>query len=318
MYTEAQQIIKQMEKHNFSTGPFKWTHDLRFLGVHPDTNRRVVPDMEQARAMMTLFFPSDFLDSNHGKAFKDSLLLKQAERASLGPPKIRSHTSTKFRPRSFWADWDDIQQKKDFELRKIPRYWDNTIRPIIAKLYREGVIGEAHVPYPPGQAIAATEPDRDPDLYFDFRVLENDITFPSSVEQNPPTKEKLILKAQSYAKDHPNARFALLRLWSAPHFYPLMLGLDRRSMISFSDIVGRAWEWKFIPKVRHPLSFYLTSHIDSFGGLEQLADLETGHALLRAQHPQSVSNAPPASPAPPRQKRFVQPGYVPRDGRRRS
>ena len=68
-------MIKHMEKYNSSIAPFRWTHDLRFLGVHPETNRRIVPDIEQARAMTTLFFPSDFLSSDHGKEFKDSLLL---------------------------------------------------------------------------------------------------------------------------------------------------------------------------------------------------------------------------------------------------
>lgn len=43
-------------------------------------------------------------------------------------------------------------------------------------------------------------------------------------------------------------RFALLRLWSAPHFYPLMIGYDRRQLMSFIDTQRRAWEFKFLPK----------------------------------------------------------------------
>lgn len=37
-------------------------------------------------------------------------------------------------------------------------------------------------------------------------------------------------------------------MWSAPHFYPLMLGIDRRSTVSFLDDRNRAWEFKFVPK----------------------------------------------------------------------
>jgi hypothetical protein len=52
----------------------------------------------------------------------------------------------------------------------------------------------------------------------------------------------------TFSKSHPHARFSLLRIWSAPHFYPLMLGYDHRPALSFSDAVGRTWHWKFIPK----------------------------------------------------------------------
>ena len=253
MYEEARQIIKNMEKFNHTTTPFRWRHDLRFLDVHPDSHRRVVPDIEEARAMMTLFFPSEFLFSQQGEKFKDSLLLDQAQRASRGPSKIRSHTSNKYRPQNFWAEWDSIRKeaKNEKPLRVEHKYrdWDKSIRPIIAKLYKAGVIGNAHLPYPPGQAIVQTESDRDPDLDIDFRVIESDIKFPRDLNTNVPSKEQLLSTARSYANGHPTARFALLRLWSAPHFYPLMIGYDRRDMTSFWDLLGRAWEWKFIPKV---------------------------------------------------------------------
>lgn len=54
--------------------------------------------------------------------------------------------------------------------------------------------------------------------------------------------------ARGFARGKARARFALLRLWSAPHFYPLMIGLWNRRNFAFMDPVGRAWEWKFIPK----------------------------------------------------------------------
>ena len=250
MYQEARHIVQAMEGFNFSKAPFKWCRDLRFLDVHPDTHRKVVPDIENARAMITLFIDTDFVKSKQGAKFKDSLLLDQTERAHRGPLKIRSGTSNQYREKSFWADWEDIRKRKPNGFKNFPLKWDITVRPMIAKLYKAGVIASAHTPYPVGQAIAGTEPGRDPDLYFDFRPMASDISFPRSTEQDIPSKAQLLLSARNYAKAHRNARFALLRLWSAPHFYPLMLGIDRRNAMSFFDLAGRAWEWKFIPKVR--------------------------------------------------------------------
>jgi hypothetical protein len=37
-------------------------------------------------------------------------------------------------------------------------------------------------------------------------------------------------------------------MWGSPHFYPLVLGINKRTMVSFLDDRGRLWEFKFIPK----------------------------------------------------------------------
>ncbi|KAF2001623.1 hypothetical protein P154DRAFT_521665 [Amniculicola lignicola CBS 123094] len=37
-------------------------------------------------------------------------------------------------------------------------------------------------------------------------------------------------------------------MWSAPHFYLLMLSVDKWEMCSFNDECGRAWVFRFIPK----------------------------------------------------------------------
>jgi len=58
----------------------------------------------------------------------------------------------------------------------------------------------------------------------------------------------LLTQARPFAAAHPNARFALLKLWSAPHFYPLMIQLPSRLATAFIDPVGRSWTWKFLPK----------------------------------------------------------------------
>ena len=199
-----------------------------------------------------LFFPSEYLHSKYGESHRDSLILRQTARASRGPPNMRSHISNKFRPKTFWMDWDILKSSRTFGFEDIPRDWDVTIRPLIAKLYKKGGIGNAQLSVTPGQALARTEPGREPNLYFDFRVTQEDITSRKDVDLHPPTKEQLLLNARTYANLHgPNAHFSLLRVWSAPHFYPLMLGWDNRETTSFTDIIGPVWEWKFLPKVHN-------------------------------------------------------------------
>ncbi|MCJ1457569.1 hypothetical protein MMC28_007937 [Mycoblastus sanguinarius] len=110
-YREAQKLLMQMEKSNTSKNIFDYIPPLQFVGIHPDRNRRVVPDMRQARAMTTLFFPSEFLESKFGRKYKNSLLLNQVERAQK-PITRRSHTSNKYRPKEFWTEWDTFQKQK--------------------------------------------------------------------------------------------------------------------------------------------------------------------------------------------------------------
>ncbi|KAL8834867.1 MAG: hypothetical protein Q9170_003567 [Blastenia crenularia] len=53
---------------------------------------------------------------------------------------------------------------------------------------------------------------------------------------------------KGFSRDHPGPKFAALRLWSAPHFWPLMNGLEKRHLTAFMDGLGRAWEWNLILK----------------------------------------------------------------------
>ena len=119
-------------------------------------------------------------------------------------------------------------------------------KPIIARLYKEGII-QSHPDFQtPGRAMAVAEPGRDRDFYIDYRV-QLGASFPSGLH-NPPPQDDFIKTAQSFHRSHPQARFAVLRLWSAPHFWPLMVGLERRDCTSFTDLIGRAWQWNFLPK----------------------------------------------------------------------
>lgn len=65
---------------------------------------------------------------------------------------------------------------------------------------------------------------------------------------HPSKWPEVVPTAEAFSKLHPDARFAVLRVWSSPHFYPYMLGLHRRQECAFLDSAGRTWEWKFVPK----------------------------------------------------------------------
>jgi hypothetical protein len=66
--------------------------------------------------------------------------------------------------------------------------------------------------------------------------------------KDPYSVPPLLDKARSFAAQHPSARFALLRMWSAPHFYPLMIGPGNRDATSFADLTGRMYVCMFVPK----------------------------------------------------------------------
>lgn len=95
--------------------------------------------------------------------------------------------------------------------------------------------------------MAGKEPGRDKyDLFIDMRPMI------STVRMGPladPTAVPPFTKfARAFTKKHPNARFSILKLWSLPHFYPLMIGPDNHDPAAFRDLYGRRWIWMFVPK----------------------------------------------------------------------
>jgi hypothetical protein len=122
-------------------------------------------------------------------------------------------------------------------------------------VYRAGIIAPGYYQNDPqivpGVSVAMTEPHRpnELDLFICYEDRYNNFptTFPPFFA-GPDKWPALLPHAQAFADKHHSARFALLRLWSAPHFYPLMVGLQNRQGNSFLDSVGRPWEWKFVPK----------------------------------------------------------------------
>ncbi|KAL9586660.1 MAG: hypothetical protein Q9203_003784 [Teloschistes exilis] len=177
-----------------------------------------------------------------------SLMVNQKARA-LDPPARRPYTSNVNRPKSFWQELESLKQpRRHFDLdTSYPKEWDMAIRPVIARLYKESIIGNAYMEYAPGQAFAHQDPGRDLDLFIDFRVVQSDVSLPVYMEE-PPSTSALLSAVREFSTSHPSAKFALLRLWSASHFWPLMVGMDRRAMFSFRDARGRPWEFNFLPK----------------------------------------------------------------------
>ncbi|KAH9899086.1 hypothetical protein F4778DRAFT_771654 [Xylariomycetidae sp. FL2044] len=239
-------------------------------GTAPWPHAFIVQDIVKAFVDMAMFFPSlhectpvaAFFKSQDGQEFKESLLFKQLERSKTLPDR-RTRTGFKFRPKSFWKKWDDIvtenKAKDVYYADAYPMDWSVTIRPIIAKLYRAGVIAPAYRQNTPvlvpGFATANTEPHRPdkPDLFINYADRSKAVDYPNIKVMpgyiEPSDWPDLLPIAQSFASKHgKDARFAVLRLWSAPHFYPLMIGGGNRQMSSFLDSAARSWEWKIIPK----------------------------------------------------------------------
>src|SRR5690242_9582241 len=141
-------------------------------------------------------------------------------------------------------------------------------------VFKAGVICTSYCGQASGIAVAKAEPGRKMDLYIDYRVgiplnkVASQLRDPTVLD-----RDYIIKTVTKFALDNPGARFSVLRLWSSPHFYPLMLGVDNRAMCSFLDDRGRCWEWKFIPKdmpysewsMHHQLSLRLQPYEDIWG-----------------------------------------------------
>ena len=92
----------------------------------------------------------------------------------------------------------------------------------------------------------------------------------SVVDPYTITVDSLRKEAIEFAHKAPQAKFALLRMWSAPHFYPFMFAYDNRDVSSFRDGINRVWEWKFMCKDL-PLSEQRV-HLNMVKRLEPLQD----------------------------------------------
>lgn len=233
---------------------------LQWLGIHVSDHKYVMRYLSDATAMIGLFFPSTFLDSEDGKSFKDCKIFDQRWRAE-NPPHRRTCLTNLNLPAEFFKPWDDTKKEVMDNNFQMPLESEKAIRRVVATLYQAGILKESYLDDPHGQgsgrglgqAIALTEPDRnrhEHDLYVDYRSTP----FPESASYlSNPDKVNLIASARSFVSGLPpgdaaNARFALLRIWSPPHFWPCMMGEESRIVMAFADGQRRSWEWRFLPK----------------------------------------------------------------------
>lgn len=121
---------------------------LGFLKESPGKDTRTLRDIAVAFLKMCPFFPNhrsasieEFLDSEAGAPFRDSLLLRLNERAK-NLPKTRSHDCSNHRPDGFWSGWDSRlkslgRQKRngpeEFTITEYPKQWEVSLRPILAR-----------------------------------------------------------------------------------------------------------------------------------------------------------------------------------------
>lgn len=135
-------------------------------------------------------------------------------------------------------------------------------------VYKSGVIRSHTSTVFTGQAFSTTEPARPDkqDMFIDWRSTAGNIIMPPDAQPDPSTVPALLPTARKFQSSHPNAKFAVLRLWSAPYFYPLTVGPDNRAGLSFQDLTGRIYIWMFVPKDM-PNSEY-SIHIQATGRIK--------------------------------------------------
>ena len=233
---------------------------LDYLGTQPSANKRYVKDMIEAYVMMCAYFEKETaaeaiasLGEDDVEFYIVSLLRNYKARGQDYPEDRRSSATCAKRPKDFFPDWTKVLPDGSNLTDLYPPRSDAIIRPIIAKLFKGNIICPAY--RPPymrngvaGQAIGKAEPGKPDDLFIDYTWMTEMTERQQKRQWGVLDDPDLLEKAGAYDKAHPGARFSVLRVWSAPHFWPLMLGFDNRENTSFVDCHGRAWDFKFVPK----------------------------------------------------------------------
>ncbi|KAF2875319.1 hypothetical protein BDV95DRAFT_604075 [Massariosphaeria phaeospora] len=255
-YTEWMIMVEKMDDFVMSEinpGPFELYASMRIAEVFTG-EWRCVQDAFEAYASIALFFEKDaFLNSPMGAMFKDSKLFDQAERAKHLPDR-RTYMSNKTMPKVFWEDFEQLRRDNQIKPGDVmddvyPEEWQKAIRAIVIRWFRAGIITRSYLRSAAGIATAKAEPGRPMDLYIDFGIhmipeaLTGDVTDPTTVD-----RAWIVSRARQFSAEHPGARYAILRIWSAPHFYPYELGPVSRPKFTFLDDRGRAWMFRAFPK----------------------------------------------------------------------
>ncbi len=240
-YTKARQAIKAIQSLLDTTpGASQACPRLDALERSPYLHNKTHEEIEEARAIVTMFF-LDSLGLQQNEPGQDPELLQQRERSLSDYAEVRCHISN--------VHWDASPQTVQASYE-----WDKRIRPIIASHFKENIIRPVHGPSPRGDTVLKREPGHLLDVYWRYKIG-------SPVRFKGPD---MLAVAREYATTRPNARFALLRLWSASYFYPLPLeNVNERPDTTFADVCDRRFEWTVLPKVE-PYFLYTWPNCLSF------------------------------------------------------
>jgi hypothetical protein len=132
----------------------RYMQTLCWLEIHTTEHRLVFRDIEDTFAFVGLFFPVQARKSNTDiglwkteTSLRTQLINNEYKASQFAY--YRDWRSNKIMPPDFFTNSRDIGSYKT---------WDRTTRPLIAHLYKSGIIVPIHESDVPGQAISATDP----------------------------------------------------------------------------------------------------------------------------------------------------------------
>lgn len=269
-YAEFQKLKEtsaRMNKSSYIRG--RWIQVLFWLNMHMDEHRLVMRDISDTFATVALFFPyrerdSDGILEQIHCAFRKQLRGDTIPNDSpyavvdLVPDEIKS-IAQKMLSNEFKSTSQPPYYRTPHSNRQVPesilpppgvqsdetwREWDKVVRPAVAHLYKAGIIAPWYSQDTAGQAFAAPDPStKVPSMFIDYRRCRHLDTTTSTYGPID-----LLSLAQFYAKKHKSARYALLRVYTHPLFWPLQMGNEVRYPHTFTDAHSRSWQWKFYPK----------------------------------------------------------------------
>ncbi|PIA96173.1 hypothetical protein CB0940_10666 [Cercospora beticola] len=263
-YAELQQFQEESRRVNAKCGYMrgKAAQTQMWLNVHQSEHRLVFRDLEATYAFVGLFFPADrekygdaVADWRQNLATRTKLVDNQYKATQL--PYYRDWRSDELLPKDFWPPCKNndayIPLETASRLKKPPREWDALTRPIIARLYKAGIISPSPISLPCGRAIAREDPmTGEQRMFIDFRKSLNfrgEAIGDRSHITDFRAVDLLGLAREHNMRNTPGkSHFALLRVYSHPMFWPVVIGFDTREYMTFEDCRGRAWSWKFYPK----------------------------------------------------------------------
>ena len=251
---------------------------LMNMGWHVGEHRLVHRDMQEAFTTVAMFFPGYGVDENSEiRQWKADVLQRlpifdNASKAA-GIPYNRAIRSNRTMPDDFWVEPDEVSRivcngctestTTHTHQARAPIAWDKFVRPLVAKLFKAGIIGPGYDSHPEGFSVVTTDrASRTPqNWYLDYReVCKRELTVPR-IMRNPHLVD-LLATAERFAVRNSRARYTLLRIWTHSHFYPNTLGYEKMKFVTFADCTGRSWRWTFIPKDQPDSDWSMQHNID--------------------------------------------------------